>query len=71
MFTLEVVATPSEKHSFEDKIRDVNDRPILRAAIYAKADVILTGDKDFLEAGLMKPRVMTATEFIKKMQGVT
>lgn len=71
MFTLEVVATPSEKHSFEDKIRDVNDRPILRAAIYAKADVILTGDKDFLEAGLMKPRVMTATEFIKKMQGIT
>ena len=49
----------------------MNDRPILRAAIYAKADVILTGDKDFLEAGLMKPRIMTVTEFIKKMQGIT
>lgn len=65
MLTLEVVATPSEKHNFEDKIRDVNDRPILRAAIYAKADVILTGDKDFLESGLVKPRIMTATEFVK------
>ena len=43
----------------------MNDRPILRAAIYAKADVILTGDKDFLESGLVKPRIMTATEFVK------
>lgn len=29
----------------------VNDRPILRAAIYANADILLTGDKDFLESG--------------------
>lgn len=27
----------------------VNDRPILRAAIYANADILLTGDKDFLD----------------------
>lgn len=42
-----------------------------RKQIVFMADVILTGDKDFLEAGLMKPRIMTATEFIKEMQGIT
>ncbi len=36
----------------ETQIRDVDDRPILRAAIEAKADVLLTGDKDFLESGV-------------------
>ena len=55
LLTLEVVPTPIEEHSFEEKIRDVNDRPILRAAIHAKADILLTGDKDFLESGLQSP----------------
>lgn len=54
LLTLEVVPTPIEEHSFEDKIRDVNDRPILRAAIHAKADILLTGDKDFYFAPLQK-----------------
>ena len=54
-----------------NKIREVNDKPNLRAANYAKADDILTEDKDNKEAGLMKPRIMTATVFIKKMQGIT
>ena len=62
--TLEVVPTPIEEHSFEEKIRDVNDRPILRAAIHAKADILLTGDKDFLESGLQNPKIMTAADFI-------
>ncbi len=41
LLTLEVVPTPVREHSLEEKIRDVNDRPILRAAIYAKADILL------------------------------
>ena len=44
---------------------DVNDRPILRAAIEAKADVLLTGDKDFLESGVKNPAIMTPAEFLK------
>ena len=32
-----------------------NDCPILRAAIAANCDVILTGDKDLLEADLLRP----------------
>ena len=48
----------------ETQIRDVNDCPILRAAIEAKADVLLTGDKDFLESGVKNPAVMTPAEFL-------
>ena len=48
----------------ENKIRDVKDRPSLRAAIHANADILLTGDKDFLESGLQCPKVMTAAEFV-------
>ena len=64
LLTLEVIPTPIEEHISEEKIRDANDRPILRAAIYAKADILLTGDKDFLESGLHNPKIMTAADFI-------
>ncbi len=46
-------------------IRDVKDRPILRAAIKARADVLLTGDKDFLESGVENPAIMTPAEFLR------
>lgn len=64
LLTLEVIPTPIEEHSYEAKICDVNDRPILRAAIHAKADILLTGDKDFLESGRHNPKIMTAADFI-------
>lgn len=57
--TLELVSIPTEEDISETQIRDVNDRPILRAAIEAKADVLLTGDKDFLESGVKNPMIMT------------
>ena len=62
---LEIVPTPETESETENKIRDVMDRPILRAAINAKADIILTGDKDFLESSVILPKIMTAAEFIK------
>ena len=65
LITLEMVPTPMEEYDSEVQIRDVNDRPILRAAIYAKADVLLTGDKDFLESGVKNPKIMTATDFVQ------
>ena len=64
LMTLELVPTPVEEHVSEGKVRDVNDRPILRAAIHAKADILLTGDKDFLESGLATPQILTATDFV-------
>ena len=64
LLTLELVPTPSDEMAAESLIRDVKDRPILRAAIDAQADVLLTGDKDFLESGVEHPATMTPTEFV-------
>ena len=64
MPVLEVVPVPDEPYEAEQLIRDENDRPILRAAINARADILLTGDKDFLESGITTPRIMSASEFL-------
>ncbi len=62
---MELVPIPTDEDISETQIRDVNDRPILRAAIKAKADVLLTGDKDFLESGVKNPMIMTPAEFLQ------
>ena len=67
LLTLEIVPTPIEEQELESKIRDINDRPILRAAISAGADILLTGDKDFIESGIFNPKIMTATEFMNEI----
>jgi len=51
--------------SDESEIRDVNDRPILRAARKANVDIFITGDKDFLESTVSNPEIMTAAKFIQ------
>ena len=65
LLTMEVIPTPIEESETESYIRDVNDRPILRAALMANVDVLVTGDKDFLESGIHKPQIMTAADFLK------
>ena len=65
LLTLELVPVSAVEYNSELEIRDINDRLILRAAIEAKADILLTGDKDFLESGLKKPMIMTPAEFLK------
>lgn len=65
LLILELVPVPADENASEMKIRDVNDRSILRAAIETKADVLLTGDKDFLESGVKNPAIMTPAEFLK------
>ena len=67
LLTLEIVPTPIEEQEIEAKIRDINDRQILRAASSAGADILLTGDKDFIESGILNPKVMTATEFVNEI----
>lgn len=67
LLTLEIFPTPIEEQEIESKIRDINDRPILRAAISAGADILLTGDKDFIESGILNPKVMTAMEFVNEI----
>ncbi len=64
LLTLKLIPIPTDENISESQIRDVNDRPILRAAIEAKADILLTGDKDFLESGLKNPIIVTPAEFL-------
>lgn len=61
---LEIVPIPTNMEELEVLIRDIDDRPILRAAMKAKVDIILTGDKDFLESGLDNPLIMTPADFL-------
>ncbi len=63
---IEVVKTPEEKIAEENKVRDVKDRPILRAALDAHADLFLTGDKDFLESSITDPRIISVAEFLER-----
>ena len=64
--SVEIVATPPEVEHAHDEImiRDAKDHPVLRSAIAANVDAILTGDKDFLESGIAIPKIMTAAEFL-------
>ena len=64
LLTLEMVNIPDLEYKSENSIRDVNDRAILRAAIFAKADFLVTGDKDFLESDIVNPKILTAAEFL-------
>jgi len=46
------------------EIRDVDDQPILDAAISAGVDVIVTGDKDFLALEIDRPLILTVREYL-------
>lgn len=63
----ELIYTPQnidkDKYPF---IRDKKDFPILVSAIIGIVDVIITGDKDFLEADVEYPIIMTVREFVEK-----
>ena len=63
-YTATIVPVPKTATEIEKKIRDEDDRPILRAAIFANVDVIVTGDKDFLEADIEWPLIMSPAEFV-------
>lgn len=61
---VKLVPTPEEAVDSEWSIRDVKDRPILRAALNAHADFLLTGDKDFLESSITDPRILSVPQFL-------
>ena len=66
LLTAKIAAAPPHNESIcgEEYIRDPKDQPIIRAAVIAKADVILTGDKDFLESGIKRPQCLSPAEFL-------
>ena len=60
-----VIPVPPTEYDCENDIRDIDDRPILRAVIKAGADILVTGDLDFLDSGITQPKIMTAAQFVK------
>ena len=63
--SFDIVSTPEVAVEAEAKIRDPKDRPILRAALNAGADLFLTGDKDFLESSVKDPRIISVPAFLE------
>lgn len=63
--SIKVVQTPEKIINEESLIRDEKDRPILRAALDAGADLFLTGDKDFLESSVTDPRIVSVSTFLE------
>lgn len=56
----DLLAAPQEA---KRSIADPKDQPILNAAVAGQVDVLITGDRHFIEAGLDSPRVMTPAEY--------
>ena len=50
------------------KVRDEKDIPVLSDAIFHEVDILLTGDKDFLESGIKNPLIMSPTLLFEYMQ---
>ena len=50
------------------KVRDKKDIPVLSDAIFHEVDILLTGDKDFLESGIKNPLIMSPTLLFEYMQ---
>lgn len=50
------------------ELRDVKDIPVLSDAIYHNVDLILSGDKDFLEADLKHPLVYSPAMLLEYIE---
>ncbi len=63
LFCIRIIKVSDHIIDAELMIRDIKDRPVLRSAIEAGADVLVTGDRDLLESGVTHPKIITASEF--------
>ena len=61
------VATPEEIDGADFDIRDIKDRPVLLSAIAGKADVLLTGDKDFVDVAVPGLRIAHPVQFASEL----
>lgn len=60
-----VILTNASTNLFD--IRDLNDYPVLYAAIIENIDVFITVDKDFLDVEIEMPEIMMPGEFIERV----
>ena len=67
LFTIQLIKTPPDVLEDEEKVSDPNDRPIIRAAINADVDVLITGDKRLLASDIVMPRIITPKDFLESI----
>ena len=67
MLDFDEVATPEEIDGADFDIRDIKDRPVLLSAIAGKADVLLTGDKDFVDVAVPGLRIAHPVQFASEL----
>ena len=65
-FPFNLVYSPTNINSSLFDIRDKDDYIILYTAIKNKADIFITGDKDFKDVKLTEPKILTPREFLEK-----
>ncbi|HHW58265.1 MAG TPA: putative toxin-antitoxin system toxin component, PIN family [Clostridia bacterium] len=66
IFPYELVYTPKEVQKGLFDIRDEKDYPLLYVAIIEDVDILITGDKDFLDVKIEKPLILTPAQFLEK-----
>ena len=63
----EMVYTPENIRPGLFDIRDIQDYPVLYTAILEDIDILITGDKDFLDVEVERPEILTPIEFINRL----
>jgi putative PIN family toxin of toxin-antitoxin system len=68
-----LVKLPYELFSLKDidnkkypHIRDINDLPVLANAIESNVDLLITGDNDFNEIKIKKPKIMKPGKYLSE-----
>lgn len=62
--TIKIVKVSYEINDTSLAIRNPYDKPVLRAALKSNYDVLITGDKDFLDSNIKSPKCIKAKDFL-------
>ena len=63
LFHIQLVKTTDLVFDEEENVRDLKDRPVLRAALQCEAEILITGDKDLLDAKVTKIKIIKASDY--------
>ena len=66
----ELFENTNPKYEKYPNIRDINDMPVLINAIESDVDLLITGDKDFDDVIIEKPKIMKPRRYIDEYEVV-
>jgi len=64
----EMVYTPHKMKAGLFQIRDTADYPVLYTAIIENVDILVTGDKDFLNVDIERPEILTPAMYAERFR---